>query len=143
MTQIDWNEIQKEWESTKITLVALAEKHDIKLGTIKSRRSRDKWSRAAINKDATSKKKDATNSKKGASSKKPRYPNNGNPGNENPENQFAERNQAAKKHGLFSRYIPKETLELMGMINNANLLDLLWDQIQIQFAAIIRAQKVM
>lgn len=32
-------------------------------------------------------------------------------GNPNPPNQFTERNQAATKHGLFSRYIPQETLE--------------------------------
>lgn len=51
----NWEEIQTEWETTKITFKALAEKHDVKEGTLKSRRSREKWSR---NKDAT--KKDAT-----------------------------------------------------------------------------------
>ncbi len=52
-------------------------------------------------------------------------------------------NQNSKKHGFFSRYIPKDTLELMGMIEKANPIDLLWDQIQIQYAAIIRAQQIM
>lgn len=54
----NWIEIQKEWETSKITLAALAEKHDVKLGTLKSRKSREKWSR-----DAT-KKKDATKTKR-------------------------------------------------------------------------------
>src|SRR5690625_807905 len=54
----NWKAIQKEWETTKITFKALAEKHDVKLGTIKSRRRREKWSR-----DETSK-KDATPNKK-------------------------------------------------------------------------------
>src|SRR5690625_266415 len=54
----NWKKIQKEWETTKITFKALAEKYDVKLGTLKSRRSREKWSR-----DATGK-KDATPTKK-------------------------------------------------------------------------------
>lgn len=37
----NWDEIQKEWETTKITLADLAEKHDKKLGTLKSRKSRE------------------------------------------------------------------------------------------------------
>lgn len=37
-----WEEIQREWETTKITFTALAEKQDVKLGTLKSRKSRDK-----------------------------------------------------------------------------------------------------
>lgn len=65
----NWNEIQREWETTKITLAALAEKHDVALGTIKSRKSRDTkngepWVRGPSKKDATKKKKDATISKR-------------------------------------------------------------------------------
>lgn len=56
----NWDEIQKEWETTKITLAVLAEKHGIKLGTLKSRKSREKWSRDATKKGATKTKKVAT-----------------------------------------------------------------------------------
>lgn len=57
----NWDEIRKEWETTKITFNALAEKHNVPEGTLKSRRSREKWSRDATNKkDATINKKDAT-----------------------------------------------------------------------------------
>lgn len=52
-------------------------------------------------------------------------------------------NQNAKKHGLFSKYIPQETLELMGMLEEKSPADLIWDQIMIQYAAIIRAQSIM
>lgn len=52
-------------------------------------------------------------------------------------------NQNAKKHGFFSRYIPKETLEIMGMLDEKSPADLIWDQIMIQYAAIIRAQQIM
>lgn len=31
----NWEDIRSEWETTKITLSALAEKHSIKLGTLK------------------------------------------------------------------------------------------------------------
>ncbi len=64
-------------------------------------------------------------------------------GNPNPQNQFTERNSYAKKHGLFSRYMPKETLEIMGMIAGSGPVDLLWMQIELQFAAIIRSQEIM
>lgn len=52
-------------------------------------------------------------------------------------------NQNAKKHGFFSRYIPQETLEIMGMLEEKSPADLIWDQILIQYAAIIRAQQIM
>lgn len=47
------------------------------------------------------------------------------------------------KHGLFSRYMPQETLDIMGMIAGADPVNLLWMQIELQFAAIIRAQEIM
>ena len=57
----NWDEIKQEWETTKITLADLAEKHDVKLGTLKSRKSREKWTRdATAKKDATKTKKVAT-----------------------------------------------------------------------------------
>lgn len=58
---VNWEDIRNEWETTKITLAALAEKHNVKLGTLKSRKSRERWSRDATKKDAT---KNATTNKK-------------------------------------------------------------------------------
>lgn len=55
--KIDWTLIRQEWETSKVTYKALAEKYGVKVGTLKSRSSREKWSR---NKDATEKKKVAT-----------------------------------------------------------------------------------
>ncbi|OHX39221.1 terminase small subunit [Cytobacillus oceanisediminis] len=57
---MNWDEIRKEFETSKITLKALAEKHDIKIGTLKSRKSREGWSRDPTKKDATKKQKVAT-----------------------------------------------------------------------------------
>jgi phage terminase small subunit len=62
---MDWEKIREEYETSDITLKALAEKHDIKLGTLKSRKSREGWSRDATpaKKVASPKKKDAPKEK--------------------------------------------------------------------------------
>ncbi|MBO1515041.1 phage terminase small subunit [Metabacillus bambusae] len=131
----NWDEIRKEFETSKITLAALAEKHDIKLGTLKSRKSREGWSRDPTKKDATKIEKVATLPKEDATRKRS--------GNPNPQNQFTKRNKAAEKHGFFSKFIPSETLEIMEAMQERTAADLIYDQIQIQYAAIIRAQQIM
>lgn len=52
-------------------------------------------------------------------------------------------NKNAVKHGFFSKYIPQETLEIMGMLEEQNPVDLIWDQICIVYASIIRSQQIM
>src|SRR5699024_2930836 len=53
------------------------------------------------------------------------------------------KNKNSMKHGLFAKYLPKETLEIMNDIDEINPLDILWSNIQMQFASIIRAQQIM
>ncbi len=53
------------------------------------------------------------------------------------------KNKNAEKHGLFSKYLPEETQELVEEIQEISPLDILWQNITIQYAAIIRAQKIM
>jgi phage terminase small subunit len=61
---VNWDEIRNEYESSEITLAALAEKHNIKIGTLKSRKSREGWSRGSPKKNATNNlQKDATQKK--------------------------------------------------------------------------------
>lgn len=48
----------------------------------------------------------------------------------------------AEKYGFFSKYLPDETKEIFDAIENADPLDLLWHQIQIAYAAIVRAQRI-
>lgn len=52
-------------------------------------------------------------------------------------------NTNAVKHGLFSKYLPAETLELVGAIETMSPLDILWENICLKYAAIIRSQKLM
>lgn len=67
----NWDDIKKEWETTNITLANLAKKYDIKLGTLKSRKSRDaekgeEWSRVATNDKKVATLSDSVATKKGA-----------------------------------------------------------------------------
>lgn len=52
-------------------------------------------------------------------------------------------NRKAETHGFFSKYLPDETFELVEEIQEKTPLDILLEQITIQYAAIIRAQKIM
>ncbi|MFS0749538.1 terminase small subunit [Oceanobacillus sp. 1P07AA] len=63
---MNWDSIREEWENSKITLKDLAAKHDIKIGTLKSRKSRERWSRGSPKKDAIKSKKVATPKEKDA-----------------------------------------------------------------------------
>lgn len=53
------------------------------------------------------------------------------------------RNQNAKTHGFYSKHMPEEAFEIIQDIQEFSPVDLLWEQIQIQFTAIVRAQKIM
>ncbi|SCY80646.1 hypothetical protein SAMN02787081_04467 [Lysinibacillus fusiformis] len=52
-------------------------------------------------------------------------------------------NKNAVTHGFFQKFLPEVTLEIMEAMNERSPADLIWDQIQIQYAAIIRAQRIM
>lgn len=52
-------------------------------------------------------------------------------------------NKNAEKHGFFSKYLPEETMSIIQEIQEKDPIDLLWDNIQIQYAAIIRSQMIM
>lgn len=64
----------------------------------------------------------------------------GQPGNKNatgpPENKNAE------THGFFSKYLPKETFDIIQEMD-LHPSKILWQNIQIQYAAIVRAQNIM
>jgi len=157
MSKVNWEEIRSEWEATKITFKALAEKHNVKEGTLKSRRSREGWSRDAPKKDATIQKdatvkngRVATNSSSGYAREKNKSTSNAKmkkqsnrSGNPNPKNQFTKRNQAARTHGLFAKYIRPEQQEIIDSMKDLTIADQIWMQIEIKFSAIIRMQKIM
>lgn len=70
----------------------------------------------------------------------------GQPGNKNSvgnDGGAPKKNQNAKRHGFFSRFIPQETLEIMNQLKDLSPADMIWDMIEIKYAAIIRAQEIM
>lgn len=78
-----------------------------------------------------------TNQIKGNVTKRKR---GGQPGNHNATGPPGNKN--AEKHGFFSKYLPKETVSIIQEMPKDSL-DILWDQIRIAYAAIIRAQQIM
>ncbi|MCZ8480243.1 phage terminase small subunit [Bacillus subtilis] len=108
----------------------LAEKYGVSVNTIKSWKQRHGWER-----------------KKGAPIEKSVHTKKGGqPGNKNAVGNNGgapQKNQNAVTHGFFSKFLPEETLEIMEEIQERSPADMIWDQIQIQYAAIIRAQKIM
>ncbi|WP_313803288.1 phage terminase small subunit [Cytobacillus sp.] len=110
----------------------IAEKYEVSLNTVKSWKKRYGWNR---NRGAPS--------EKGVHTKKRGAPKGninakGNKGGSAPKG-----NQNAVTHGFFSKFLPAETLEIIECMQERSPADLIYDQIEIQYAAIIRAQRIM
>jgi len=105
-------------------LVEIASQLNLPEGTVRRWKCTHKW-----NNDRSDKKSERSQRKRGAQ-----------PGNKNatgpPENKNAE------KYGFFSKYLPEETVSIIEQMPK-DPLDILWDQVQIAYAAIIRAQQIM
>lgn len=103
-------------------LVEISKKLDVPDGTVRRWKKTYSWdNERSENKSERSQKNDKKTKSKGGQLK----------------------NKNAEKFGFFSKYLPEETQELIGAIFEKNQLDILWEQITIQYAAIIRAQKIM
>lgn len=105
-------------------LVEIANQLDLPEGTVRRWKCTHKWD-------------SERSEKKGERSKRKR---GGQPGNHNATGPPGNKN--AEKYGFFSKYLPDETREIFYAIEDADPLDLLWHQIQIAYAAIIRAQRI-
>ena len=105
-------------------LVEIASQLNLPEGTVRRWKSTHKWES-----ERSDKKSERSERKKGG---QPRNHNaTGPPGNKN-----------AEKHGLFSKYLPEETKDIINQMT-LDPLDILWDNIQIAYAAIVRAQQIM
>ncbi len=68
----------------------------------------------------------------------------GQPGNKNAEGHGApEGNKNAEKYGFFSKYLPEDSIQIIQDIESKDTIDMLWENILIQYTAIIRAQRIM
>lgn len=106
-------------------LVEIASQLNLPEGTVRRWKCTHKWDG-----ERSDKRSERSHRKKG-----------GQPGNKNSSG-GPSGNKKAEKYGFFSKYLPDETREIFSAINQADPLDLLWHQIQIAYAAIIRAQRI-
>lgn len=107
-------------------LVAIASRLNLPEGTVRRWKCTHKWDN-----ERSDKQSERSERKRGAQ-----------PGNKNSKG-GPPGNKKAEKFGFFSKYLPDETREIFHAIEEADPLDLLWHQIQIAYAAIIRAQQIM
>ncbi|GIO34359.1 hypothetical protein J2TS6_55000 [Paenibacillus albilobatus] len=111
----------------------IAEKYGVSLNTVKSWKQRHGWDR----KKGAHKPKRAHTNKGGApKGNKNAVGNRGGPGG-------PPGNDKAVTHGFFRKYLPAESLEIMEQLQTRSPLDIVWDNIMIQYTAIIRAQQIM
>lgn len=130
----DWKKIREEYEASKVTMKDLATKYNVKYSTLRSRKNRENWQRGVATNDATNDatKKDGRGAPKGNQNAK------GNPGGSPPPN-----NKNAVSHGLFANWLPEDSLEIIRELSQKSPADMIWENILIQYTAIIRAQKIM
>lgn len=106
-------------------LIEIANRLDVPEGTVRSWKNRYKWDC-----NVAKEKRNVAKTKRG-----------GQPGNRNATGPPGNKN--AEKHGFFSKYLPEETFSIIQDIEKKNPLDILWENIQIAYAAIVRAQQIM
>jgi uncharacterized protein YjcR len=128
----------------------IAEKHEVSINTIKSWRKRHGWNRKGVH---PNKGKGCTLNEEKKKTGAPIGNKNavGNSGNKNPKwgNKNAlghgppKGNDNAVTHGFFRKYFPEDVADLAAEIMEKNPIDMLWENITIQYTAIIRAQQLM
>ncbi|MED3870942.1 phage terminase small subunit [Priestia megaterium] len=100
--------------------------------TIRKWKSQDKWEEDT----------EGSKPKKKSSPKKSSAPK-GNKNALNNKGGAPKGNQNAMTHGFFSKFLPAETMEIVDEIDLRSPADMLWDQIKMLYAAILRAQWIM
>ena len=146
-------EIYKEHNSN-VTNRAIAEMLNVPEKTISAWKSRDKWIAVLQNGErSTTNGNRSTPNQNEAKEKSINVTNDEPPkkdgrvkrrsGNPNPQNQFTKRNRAAMIHGLRSKFFFPEQIEIMEALQEFDIVDQIWLQIEISFSAIVRAQKIM
>lgn len=111
----------------------IAEKYGVSLNTVKSWKTRYGWQKVCTqNKKGVHTKKGAPPAPKGNQYALGNKGGHAPPGNHN-----------AVTHGLFAKFLPAETLEIAEELTEVSPIDILWGNICIKYAAILRAQKIM
>lgn len=120
-----WEDALKDYESG-MKYKEIAKKYGVSLNTVKSWKTRH-WNKKGVH---TKSDKKCAHKKRG-----------GQPGNKNSKGSLPG-NQNARKHGFFAKWLPEEVNQIIGEMPE-DPLDILWANIQMQMAAIVRAQNIM
>ncbi|MCI9453230.1 MAG: terminase [Dorea sp.] len=129
------DEAYKMWldSNGKTKLKDIASALGVSESQVRKWKNQDKWNSNVTNQLNGN----VTNQLNGNVTKRKR---GGQPGNHNATGPPGNKN--AEKFGFFSKYLPEETVSIIQEMPT-DPLDILWDQIQISYAAIIRAQQIM
>ena len=106
-----------------LKLTEIAQHMDLPEGTVRRWKHTYKWNSERAEKKAKVRKRGAPFGNKNATGAPPG-------------------NKYAEKFGFLQKYLPEETREIFDAVEHADPIDLMWDQIQLQYAAIIRAQRI-
>lgn len=127
-----------------MSMVEIAKKLGVSDGTVRSWKNRYKWGdnskktkKANCNVAKKDNKKSATLQKKNRG---------GQPKNKNAAGNRGgapKRNKNAERHGFFSKYLPEDALQIIEELEEKKAIDILWENIQLSYAAILRAQRIM
>lgn len=139
--------VNEQAEKAKIDYLAgmkykdIAEKYEVSINTVNSWKKRHGWCREGAPKNSAPKSKIGAPIGNQNAKGHGAPPNNknglGNKGGPPPHN------ANAMTHGLFAKFLPPETLEIAKELAEVSPIDILWGNICIKYAAILRAQKVM
>lgn len=104
---------------------------------IRKWKSQDKWDEE-LKSNAPNDNSNVTKEKEGYQSAKGNTNAKGNKGGSAPHD-----NKNAVSHGLFAKWLPDDTRELLQEIYTSEPADIIWNNIMIQYTAIIRSQRIM
>jgi uncharacterized protein YjcR len=125
-------EMWKESEG-EILLKEIASKLGLKDSQIRKWKNQDKWD-DQMKGNVTKSNSNVTNKRGAPKGNQNAVGNNGG---------APKQNQNSIKHGLFAKYLPKETLQIVYQMDGITPVDLIWMNIELQFAQIVRAQQIM
>jgi uncharacterized protein YjcR len=113
----------------KKPLKDIAEELGVSSSTVRKWKSEDKWDNEM---------------KRSAPNESERYDSmRGNQNAKDNKGGAPPKNKNAVSHGLFANWLPQDTREIIQELYTSNPADIIWNNIMIQYTAIIRSQQIM
>lgn len=124
-----------------LKLAEIAKKLEVPEGTVRSWKNRGGWDKE---KDI---KRNVADNKTKSNATLHKKKQGGQPKNKNAKGSKGggapRRNKNAEKHGFFSKHLPEDSLSILEELEGKSHMDILQENIQLSYAAILRAQKSM